>query len=85
MIYVDNAATTRVLPEVLTAMEPFLTENFGNPSSVHRLGVGAREAVEAARGRIAAALSCFPDEIVFTSGGTEADNTALLGAVTGSS
>lgn len=79
MIYVDHAATTRVLPEVHAAMEPYLTEKFGNPSSAHGLGVGAREAVEAARRKISEVLSCFPDEIVFTSGGTEADNAALIG------
>ena len=80
MIYVDNAATTRVLPEVLSAMEPYLHENYGNPSSVHKLGTLAGNAILAARKRMAEALSCYPDEIIFTSGGTEADNAAIIGA-----
>ena len=85
MIYLDNAATTPILPAVREAMEPYLTEEFGNPSSTHGMGQAAREAVETARRRIAAALSCYPDEVIFTSGGTEADNLAILGAATASS
>ena len=85
MIYLDNAATTPILPEVRKAMEPYLTEEFGNPSSTHAMGQAAREAVENARKRIAAALSCSPDEVIFTSGGTEADNLAILGVVAASS
>ena len=84
MIYLDNAATTPVLPEVRRAMEPYLTEEFGNPSSAHAMGQAAREAVEDARRRIAAALSCYPDEVIFTSGGTEADNLAILGVAAAS-
>ena len=85
MIYLDNAATTPILPEVRKAMEPYLTEEFGNPSSTHAMGQASREAVENARKRIAAALSCSPDEVIFTSGGTEADNLAILGVVAASS
>ena len=85
MIYLDNAATTPILPEVRKAMEPYLTEDFGNPSSTHAMGQAAHEAVENARKRIAAALSCSPDEVIFTSGGTEADNLAILGVVAASS
>ena len=84
MIYLDNAATTPVLSDVRKAMEPYLTDGFGNPSSTHAMGQAAREAVEDARRRIAAALSCYPDEIIFTSGGTESDNLAILGAVAAS-
>ncbi len=85
MIYLDNAATTPILPEVRKAMEPYLTEEFGNPSSTHAMGQAAREAVEDARKRVAAALSCYPDEVIFTSGGTEADNLAILGVAAASS
>ena len=85
MIYLDNAATTPILPAVREAMEPYLTEEFGNPSSAHAMGQAAREAVESARRRIATALSCYPDEVIFTSGGTEADNLAIWGAATASS
>ena len=85
MIYLDNAATTPILPVVREAMEPYLTDEFGNPSSTHVMGQAARDAVESARRRIAAALSCYPDEVIFTSGGTEADNLAILGAATASS
>ena len=79
IIYVDNAATTRILPEVLLAMKPYLNANYGNPSSVHKMGVCAKEAIAAARRKISEALSCYPDEIIFTSGGTEADNAAIIG------
>ncbi|MFQ6044914.1 MAG: cysteine desulfurase family protein [Gemmatimonadales bacterium] len=78
--YLDNAATTRIRPEVLEAMEPVLGETFGNPSSAHRLGQAARAAVERARRRIAEALEVEPRAVLFTSGGTEADNLAVLGA-----
>jgi cysteine desulfurase len=81
MLYLDHAATTPVRPEVRDAMLPFLTdEEFGNPSSGHALGRAARAALDEARRRIAAALTCEPGEVVFTSGGTEADNLAVLGA-----
>jgi cysteine desulfurase len=79
-IYLDNAATTPVLPEVREAMLPFLGEAaFGNPSSPHRLGRAARAAVEEARHQVAAAVEADPKWVLFTSGGTEADNLAVLG------
>lgn len=79
MLYLDYAATTPVRPEVQAAMEPFLTERFGNPSSIHGPGRAARAALEDARERVAAAMGADPAEIVFTGGGTEADNLAVLG------
>ena len=79
MIYLDAAATTPVRREVLEAMWPFLTGAFGNPSSRHSLGDQAGRALKAARERVAAVLGCRPGEIIFTSGGTEADNLALKG------
>ncbi|MGD2135084.1 MAG: cysteine desulfurase family protein, partial [Gemmatimonadales bacterium] len=79
--YLDYAATTPVRTEVRAAMQPLLDERlFGNPSSMHRAGREARQALEDARGRIAAALGVEPRTVVFTSGGTEADNLAVLGA-----
>lgn len=80
MIYLDHGATTPVHPEVVEAMMPFLRESFGNPSSLHRSGGEAKRAVETARERVAALIGAQPDEIVFTGGGTEADNLAVLGA-----
>ena len=80
MIYLDNNATTPVLPEVFDAMKPFQEENFGNPSSVYQLGNRARVALEKARGTIASSLGALPSEIIFTGSGTEADNMALFGA-----
>ena len=77
--YLDHAATTPVRPEVLNAMMPFFGERFGNPSSTHAFGRAARMSLEEARERIAAALGVRRSEIVFTSGGTEADNLAVLG------
>lgn len=77
MIYLDNAATTRVAPEVVEAMLPFLTENYGNPSAIHSAGAVAKKAVNGARRTIAEALGAKREEIYFTSGGTEADNWAL--------
>jgi len=80
-VYLDHAATTPVRPEVLEAMDPFLRGGvFGNPSSAHRFGREARAAIQEARGTIAQALGVEPGEVVFTSGGTEADNLAVLGA-----
>jgi cysteine desulfurase len=79
-IYLDHAATTPVRPEVLEAMTPFFGPRFGNPSSVHRWGREARAALDEARERVARCLGAAPDEICFTSGGTEADNLAVLGA-----
>jgi cysteine desulfurase len=79
-IYLDHAATTPVRPEVREAMEPFYGPRFGNPSSTHRWGREARAALDEARERVARCIGAFPDEIAFTSGGTEADNLAILGA-----
>jgi cysteine desulfurase len=78
-IYLDHAATTPVRREVLDAMLPFLGERFGNPSSTHRWGREARVALDEARERVAATIGARPDELCFTSGGTEADNLAVLG------
>jgi cysteine desulfurase len=80
-IYFDNNATTPVLPEVLQAMQPFFGERFGNASSIHHHGQETRAAVEGARESVAALLGCRPAEVVFTSGGTEADNLAIFGLV----
>lgn len=79
-VYLDHAATTPVRDEVMTAMAPFFGARFGNPSSVHRWGREARVALDEARERLAATLGAHPDEICFTSGGTEGDNFAILGA-----
>jgi cysteine desulfurase len=79
-VYLDHAATTPVRPEVVEAMQPFWGPRFGNPSSVHRWGREARTALDEARERIAKVLGAAPDEVCFTSGGTEADNLAILGA-----
>lgn len=84
MIYLDNAATTAVHPSVVQAMLPYFTETYGNPNSVHAAGNDAAWAVDEAREHIAQALGCEPREVEFTSGGTEADNQALLtGALQG--
>ncbi|HET9284330.1 MAG TPA: cysteine desulfurase family protein [Candidatus Angelobacter sp.] len=80
-IYLDNNATTPVLLEVFEAMRPFYLEQFGNASSIHHFGQHARAAVEKARGSVAALLNARPAEIVFTSGGTEADNLGIFGLV----
>src|SRR5262245_28397929 len=79
MIYLDANATTPMLPEVEQAMRPFLAEAFGNPSSAHAAGRRARRALEDARERVADLLGAFPDEVIFTSGATEANNLALFG------
>ena len=78
-IYLDHAATTPVRPEVLEAMLPFFGPRFGNPSSLHRWGREARAALDEARERLATTLGAHPDELCFTSCGTEADNMALIG------
>src|SRR5262245_2013872 len=79
--YLDNAATTPVRPEVLEAMLPYLgKEAFGNPSSAHRFGRAARAGIEEAKRAIAEAVDAEPNQVVFTSGGTEADNLAIIGA-----
>lgn len=78
-IYLDHAATTQISEKVLDFMMPYLGEKFGNPSSVYDLGAASRQVLTAAREKIAAVLGCDPDEIFFTSGGTESDNWALVG------
>ena len=80
-VYLDNNATTPLAPEAFEAMRPFLVDDFGNASSIHAYGQKARAAVEQAREQLAGLLNARPSEIVFTSGGTEADNAALLGLV----
>ena len=79
MIYLDHAATTPIAPSVLEAMQPYLAVEYGNPSSVHDRGRRARAAVEEAREQVAAALDVAPLDLIFTGGGTEADNAALKG------
>jgi len=78
-IYLDHNATTPVLPEVVDAMLPFLTEHFGNPSSNHIYGRRTREAVAVARQQVAELIGCSADEVYFTSGGTESNNLAIYG------
>jgi cysteine desulfurase len=80
-IYLDHNATTPMTPEVLAAMLPYLTEEFGNASSIHAFGQNAREAVEQARSSVAALVVARAADIMFTSGGTESNNHAILGAV----
>jgi cysteine desulfurase len=81
LIYLDHNATTPLHPAVWEAMRPFLTDVFGNPSSLHSEGLQARDAVEEARERVARLIGARAEEIIFTSGGTEADNLAILGSV----
>jgi cysteine desulfurase len=81
IIYLDNNSSTRVDPAVLEEMMPYLTTDYGNPSGSHRFGARVKEATNLARERMAALLGCQPNEIVFTSGGTESDNTALHSAL----
>ncbi|MGZ5561770.1 MAG: cysteine desulfurase NifS [Halobacteriota archaeon] len=81
MIYLDHAATTPMRPEVFDAMRPYFLERFGNPSSLHSYGLDARVGVERARQQIASAIGAAPQEIIFTSGGTESDNLALRGVL----
>ncbi|PWB63274.1 MAG: cysteine desulfurase NifS [Deltaproteobacteria bacterium] len=78
-IYLDFNASTPICPEAVEAMRPFLTDHYGNPSSLHWAGAGAKDAVERARGRVAGLLGCDPTEIVFTSGGSESNNHAIKG------
>src|SRR6184192_1679821 len=78
-IYLDYASTTPVHPIVLQAIEPYLREEFGNPSNLYRPGRRAAEAIDRARGQVARALGCHGDEVVFTGGGSESDNLALKG------
>jgi len=81
LIYMDNAATTSVRPEVLEAMLPYFTQHYGNASSIHTFGRAARRALENARKQVAAALGCEPREVYFTAGGSESDNWAIRCAV----
>jgi cysteine desulfurase len=82
VIYMDNNATTRVAPEVLEEMMPYLTELYGNPSSMHTFGGQVAHKIRTARQQVAALLGCDADEIIFTSCGTESDNTAIVGTLT---
>ena len=77
--YFDNSATTRVKEEVLNEMLPFLSIEYGNPSSMYGIGRSAKRAIEEARKRVASLINCKPEEIYFTSCGSESDNTALKG------
>ena len=81
IIYFDNNATTRVSPEVKEAMDLFLTELYGNPSSIHQFGGQVKKHLEAARSQVAGLLGCQPEEIIFTSCGTESDSTAIYSAL----
>ncbi|MBV8402420.1 MAG: aminotransferase class V-fold PLP-dependent enzyme, partial [Acetobacteraceae bacterium] len=78
-VYLDNQATTPCDPRVLTLMLPWFSEDYGNPHSEHAMGRRAEEAIERARAQVAALIGADPDEIVFTSGATEANNLAVLG------
>src|SRR3954447_12687091 len=78
-IYLDHAATTPVDPRVIDAMLPYLTDRFGNPSSIYRIGQDGRASLDRSRAEIARVLGCQPAEILFTSGATESDNLALSG------
>src|SRR6478609_10729592 len=79
--YLDHAATTPMRPQAVAAMLPFLSEQFANPSGSHRFAREARRAIDEARDVVAATIGCRPGEVIFTSGGTEADNTAVFGAL----
>src|SRR5439155_19948442 len=79
LVYLDNNATTQPAPEVVEMMLPFLSEMYGNPSSVHRLGQRARQAIDEARAKVAELLNCPDSELMFTGGGTESINTAIRG------
>lgn len=81
VIYLDNNATTRVAPEVLDAMMPYLTDLYGNPSSMHTFGGQVGGALKQARGQVADFIGCDPEEVIFTSCGTESDSTAILSAL----
>ena len=79
MIYLDNAASTAVHPEVVKEMMPYFDTQYGNPSSIHQFGRKAKNAIQKARNQVAALIGAEPDEILFTSGGTESNNTILYG------
>src|SRR5271163_2413511 len=78
-VYLDNNATTKPAPEVVAAMLPYLTEWYGNASSVHRFGQRSRQALDEARSQVAALIGCDDAELIFTAGGTESINTAIRG------
>lgn len=78
-IYLDYNATTPIAPEVADAMKPYLDKYFGNPSSFHEFGIASKKAIETARKQLAELINCFPDEIIFTSGGTESNNLSVQG------
>ncbi len=82
IVYMDHAGTTPLAPEVLRVMTPYFTQLFGNPSSIHTVGQEARYALDEARERVARVLNCRPREVVFTGGGTESDNAAIVGVAT---
>ena len=79
-VYADNAATTAMSQVAIDAMVPYLNKVYGNPSSLHSAGQEAKEALENARQTVAACIGCEPKEIIFTSGGSEADNQAIISA-----
>lgn len=79
MIYLDNAATTKIAPEVLDAMMPYLTEQYGNAGSLHKLGRSASAAVQMARSQVATLFTCSPENVIFTSGGSESNNMVFKG------
>src|SRR5712691_1288132 len=81
IVYLDNNATTQLDAAVIEAMLPYLTQFYGNPSSGYEFGAQARKAIDRAREQVAVMLGCEPDEIVFTSGGTESNNTAINSAL----
>ncbi len=80
-VYLDYAATTPVLPEVLQAMLPYFSDIYGNPQSIHRWGDEARQAIEEARAGVAGLIGGRPEEVIFTSGGTESNNLAIKGII----
>ncbi|MCE5269925.1 cysteine desulfurase NifS [bacterium] len=80
-VYLDNNATTMIAPEVVAAMQPYLTDFYGNPSSMHSFGGGVRRQVDQARASVAALFNATPEEIIFTAGGSEGDNQAILGTL----
>lgn len=79
MIYLDNAATTRIAPEVLEAMMPYLTDEYGNAGTLYGLGRSAAKAIDAARAQTSKLFNCSPDHVIFTSGGSESNNTVFMG------
>jgi len=81
IVYADNNATTRVAPEVLEEMLPYFSEHYGNPSSMHTFGGNVGQFIKTARARVADLINASPDEIIFTSCGTESDNAAIMAAL----